>query len=95
MDYAELEEKYERFKNHPSYSKLEDLIKGKDLESIGKIQLFFTVKFKVRKKQIYYHREFPVLINNNKYSFDLTKAPNFDDQDDFLRWLHQEIHNQM
>jgi len=95
MEYAKLEKLYESFKNHPGYEKLNQLASAnKPSDNIGKIMVFLTSKFKTKNKKIFFNNDFKISVDEELVSLDLTQAPNFEDQDKFLAWLHQHIFNQ-
>lgn len=95
MEYARLEELYENFIKHPNYDKLKQLVSSEDSEgNIKIIMMFLITKFKTKKKNIVFNNDFKINVEDSLVALDLTQSPDFEDQDRFLAWLHNEIFKQ-
>ncbi|MGB9037916.1 MAG: hypothetical protein WCC23_05300 [Acinetobacter calcoaceticus] len=95
MEYARLEELYEIFIEHPSYEKLKQLTSSDEIkDNIGKIMMFLITKFKTKNKKLIFNNDFKILVDDKLVTLNLTESPDFEDQDKFLAWLHQQIFDQ-
>ncbi|GEM_PF-5807727 len=95
MEYAKLEAMYDQFISSSGYKKLHKLASmDETTRNNGLVMMFLNTKFKLSSKYILNHKDLKVLIDDNLITLDITMAPNFDDQDKFLAWLHKQIFDQ-
>ena len=104
MNYSDIEKKYEDFLNHEKFPSIEEkanlILKRADInESIRKEGnwtynlAFLTNYFKNPKGRLIFQtaNRLSIIVDDKEIDLNINEAPNFRDQDEYLKWLHSEL----
>lgn len=105
MNIEELNQKYENFLKHENFPKLESsaefILQHPDLDEINRkagnwtynlafLRAYFEMP-KVVGLLVQTPYRFTIIHNGIPINLDTNEAPNFRDQEAYLKWLHQQI----